>query len=64
MESEANGRTRNPLFHFLLKKEERQMASFLPFTRARGMVRELGLESKKEWKEWSKSGQRPSNIPS
>ena len=28
------------------------------------MVRELGLTSEKEWKEWSKSGQRPSNIPS
>ena len=27
-------------------------------------VQLLGLKSVKEWKEWSKSGQRPSNIPS
>ena len=28
------------------------------------MVRDLKLNSIKEWKEWSKSGQRPANIPS
>ena len=28
------------------------------------MVRELRLTSEKEWKEWSKSGQRSLNIPS
>ena len=27
-------------------------------------MRSLGLESKKEWKEWSKSGKRPHDVPS
>jgi hypothetical protein len=35
----------------------------LPFTVGRAYARKLKLGSKKEWKEWSKSGQRPSNIP-
>jgi hypothetical protein len=35
----------------------------LPFTVGRAYVRKLKLRNKKEWKEWSKSGQRPSNIP-
>eukprot|EP00947_MAST-08B_sp_MAST-8B-sp1_P006612 g6612.t1 len=39
-------------------------ASQLSFTEARDFIRRLGLRSKKEWKEWSKSGQRPSNVPS
>jgi hypothetical protein len=38
--------------------------SMLPFAVARAYVRKLKLRSKKEWVEWSKSGQRPSNIPS
>ena len=33
-------------------------------TEARDYVRKLGLKSYKEWEEWSKSGQRPSDIPS
>eukprot|EP00947_MAST-08B_sp_MAST-8B-sp1_P003548 g3548.t1 len=37
---------------------------FLPFAEARALVRQRKLKSKKEWQEWSKSGQRPSNIPS
>ena len=36
----------------------------LPFVVARAIVRKLKLKSEKEWKAWSKSGQRPSNIPS
>jgi hypothetical protein len=36
----------------------------LPFTVGRAYARKLELRSLKEWKEWSKSGQRPSNIPS
>jgi hypothetical protein len=36
----------------------------LPFTVGRAYARGLGLKGKKEWREWSKSGQRPSNIPS
>ena len=32
------------------------------FTEARDFVRRLGLKSKKEWREWIKSGQRPSDI--
>jgi hypothetical protein len=33
------------------------------FTEARALVRGLGLESVGGWYEWSKSGQRPPNIP-
>ena len=36
----------------------------LPFAVARAIVRKLKLKGKKEWQAWSKSGQRPSNIPS
>eukprot|EP00947_MAST-08B_sp_MAST-8B-sp1_P003397 g3397.t1 len=36
----------------------------LPFQRARDAVRALKMTSQEEWKEWSKSGQRPSNVPS
>eukprot|EP00947_MAST-08B_sp_MAST-8B-sp1_P005274 g5274.t1 len=43
------------------KKVKGQM---LPFHSARGIVRELQMTSNKEWQEWSKSGQRPSNVPS
>ena len=35
----------------------------LPFHRARAFVHRLKLTSVEEWKEWSKSGQRPSNVP-
>jgi hypothetical protein len=35
----------------------------LPFAVGRAYARKLKLRSKKEWVEWSKSGQRPSNIP-
>jgi hypothetical protein len=35
----------------------------LPFTVGRAYVRKLKLRSQKEWFAWSKSGQRPSNIP-
>ena len=37
---------------------------FLPFEEAREFVRSLNFKNGKEWKEWSKSGMRPSNIPS
>ena len=36
---------------------------FLPFKKARAVVRKLKLRSKKEWREWSKS-ERPANVPS
>ena len=36
----------------------------LSFAVARAIVRKLKLKGKKEWQAWSKSGQRPSNIPS
>jgi hypothetical protein len=36
----------------------------LPFAAGRAYVRKLKLKNRPEWKEWSKSGQRPSNIPS
>ena len=39
------------------------MVAPLPFAVGRAYVRKLKLRSQKEWVEWSKSGQRPSNIP-
>ena len=36
----------------------------LEFEKARNHVWKLGLKSKEEWEEWSKSGERPSVIPS
>ena len=38
--------------------------AFLPFEAARAVARGLGFKRKKEWVEWSKSGDRPDNIPS
>jgi superfamily II DNA or RNA helicase len=38
--------------------------SFLEFSKAREFARSLGLRSTTEWREFSESGQRPSNIPS
>jgi hypothetical protein len=37
--------------------------NMLPFTVGRAYVRKLKLRNNKEWCEWSKSGQRPTNIP-
>ena len=39
-------------------------ARWLPFKKARERVHRQGLKSLKEWGEWSKSGERPTNIPS
>ena len=39
------------------------MGHALSFKAARTFVRTLKLGSQKEWKEYSKSGERPSNIP-
>ena len=36
---------------------------YLPFEEAREYARSLGLESCEEWREWSKSGEKPSDIP-
>eukprot|EP00947_MAST-08B_sp_MAST-8B-sp1_P001282 g1282.t1 len=41
-----------------------QKGNYLPFAKARAWVHQRKMKSKKEWTEWSKSGQRPSNIPS
>ena len=38
--------------------------SFRTFQDARTYVRTLGLKSKEEWNAWSKSGERPHDIPS
>jgi hypothetical protein len=38
--------------------------SMLPFAVGRAYVQKLKMRSVKEWKEWRKSGQRPSDIPS
>jgi hypothetical protein len=37
---------------------------FLPFKEARKFARNLKLNSSTEWREWSKSGNRPDDIPS
>eukprot|EP00947_MAST-08B_sp_MAST-8B-sp1_P003452 g3452.t1 len=42
----------------------RGKSQMLPYSRASEIVRQLKLKSQKEWTEWSKSGQRPSNVPS
>ena len=39
------------------------ISRMLPFAVARAIVRNLKLKGQKEWAAWSKSGQRPSNIP-
>jgi hypothetical protein len=44
-------------------KEGQVRGQMLPFERARDVARGTGLTSQKEWYEWSKSGQRPSNVP-
>jgi hypothetical protein len=47
-----------------LGKERRVLAKdMLPFAVGRAYARKLKLRSQREWKEWRKSGQRPSNIP-
>jgi hypothetical protein len=43
--------------------EGQARGKMLPFAVARAIVRKLKLKSTKEWQAWSKSGQRPSNIP-
>eukprot|EP00947_MAST-08B_sp_MAST-8B-sp1_P006158 g6158.t1 len=45
-------------------KPKHVVGNLLSFIAARDIVRKLKLTSKEEWKEWSKSGQRPSNVPS
>eukprot|EP00947_MAST-08B_sp_MAST-8B-sp1_P000833 g833.t1 len=44
-------------------ENKRRKKDVLPFVSARDVVRKLKLTSYQEWKEWSKSGQRPSNVP-
>eukprot|EP00947_MAST-08B_sp_MAST-8B-sp1_P001808 g1808.t1 len=50
-------------YQFTKGDQTRGKSQMLPFTSARAIVRRLRLTSKKEWQEWSKSGQRPSNVP-
>jgi hypothetical protein len=48
-----------------LGSERRVLAKdMLPFAEGRALVRGLELKGHREWLKWSKSGQRPSNIPS
>ena len=49
---------------FLGFNEGNVAGEWRPFEEARDYVRSLGLESKKEWWEWRKSGERPTDIPS
>ena len=50
--------------NFLGYKGRTLADSMRPFKAARAFVRKLKLKSQKAWKEWSKSGTRPANIPS
>ena len=43
--------------------EKRSTSKRRTFTEARDYVRSFGLKSKKEWQEWSMSGERPLDIP-
>ncbi|XRB04655.1 methyltransferase domain-containing protein [Pycnococcus provasolii] len=49
---------------FLGYDKRKAAGSFRSFEDARTYVRTLGLKSEKEWREWSKSGARPHDIPS
>jgi DNA invertase Pin-like site-specific DNA recombinase len=40
-----------------------QARTFLPFAQARGVARELGLHSVREWWAWCRKGLRPTNLP-
>ena len=40
------------------------MTKFRDFESAREFVQKLGLKNYKEWKEYSKSGKKPDDIPS
>ena len=40
-----------------------RMRTFLSFEAARAIVRKARLRSRQEWRTWSKSEQRPSNVP-
>jgi len=44
-------------------KSSFKKSKFLPFEEARNIARSLGLNSSKEWRKWSKSGDKPDNIP-
>ena len=52
---------RNPFFHDRLNSMPR--VAWKSFAEGRALVRGLGLKGKEGWKEWSKSEQRPSDIP-
>ena len=42
----------------------RRVAGLRPFNEAREFVHNLGLKSKTDWREYLKSGEAPSDIPS
>jgi hypothetical protein len=44
-------------------QQARAVGKMLPFAVARAIVQKLKLKGREEWREWRKSGQRPSNIP-
>ena len=49
---------------FLGYKEGHVPGEYRSFEEAREYARSLGLKNVKEWREWSKSGNKPSDIPS
>ena len=46
-----------------LGTENVRIKTFLPFEEARAFAQKLGLKGHKEWCAYSKSGERPANIP-
>ncbi|XRB20662.1 methyltransferase domain-containing protein [Pseudoscourfieldia marina] len=45
-------------------RKTKESSKFRSFEDARAYVRTLGLKSNEKWREWSKSGKRPHDIPS
>lgn len=41
----------------------RPKKSFRSFEEARAFIRALGLKNQKEWHQWCKTGNRPTDIP-
>ena len=64
----------NPQYHYKewisfydwlgYKTQRKRYKNFLPFEDARAFVHTLNLKSEEDWKKYSKSGNKPSNIPS
>lgn len=48
---------------FFNKKEQIGYKNFMPFEEAKKFISNLNIKTQNEWKEYSKSGKKPNNIP-